>query len=196
MEMEKSFLISILFGLVLLSCSPLSSGTQVLLGNYAFQRGEYQSAALNYMEVLDNPEFRAFAAYNLGNVYQALGEPESAKQQWETIDLEEAPTELRFRLNFNLGVLLFQQGQYLGAYRAFRQAIKVKPSDLDTKKNLELSLLKLQTPSGDGQEAREALGQGSDLGETRVLLEYVEHKERELWKGQREETSETYNRDW
>jgi tetratricopeptide (TPR) repeat protein len=148
------------------------------------------------MEVLDNPEFRAFAAYNLGNVYQALGEPESAKQQWETIDLEEAPTELRFRLNFNLGVLLFQQGQYLGAYRAFRQAIKVKPSDLDTKKNLELSLLKLQTPSGDGQEAREALGQGSDLGETRVLLEYVEHKERELWKGQREETSETYNRDW
>jgi tetratricopeptide (TPR) repeat protein len=194
--MEKSLLAVMILGFSLTACSPLASGTQVLLGNYSFQRGEYQSAALNYMEVLDDPEFQAFAAYNLGNVYQALGEPESAKQQWETVDLDQASTELQFRLNFNLGVLLFQQGQYLGAYRSFRQAVKVKPGDLNTKKNLELSLLKLQTPSGEGQSVRELADQGTESGETRVLLEYVGHKERELWKGQREETYETYDRDW
>jgi tetratricopeptide (TPR) repeat protein len=196
MEMEKSILAVLVLGLSLTACSPLASGTQVLLGNYAFQRGEYQSAALNYMEVLDDRNFRAFAAYNLGNVYQALGEPESAKQQWETVNLEEASGELQFRLNFNLGVLLFQQGQYLGAYRAFRQAIKIKPDDLDTKKNLELSLLKLQSPSGEGEEITNTQSLGSDSGETRVLLEYVEHKERELWKGSREDSSEAYSRDW
>jgi len=184
--MEKSILKSpLLFLFVFWGC-----------GNYNFQRGEYQESALQYMEVLDSQEYSPYASFNLGNVYQALGEPRSALGQWETISLGDAPEELSYRVYFNFGVLFFQQGQYNLAYSHFKKALKMRPEDWDAKKNLELSLLKIQTPSSTENRNNSSGTRGGELGETQALLEYVERLERNQWKGRQELTTEENLRDW
>ncbi|HEY3216135.1 MAG TPA: VWA domain-containing protein [Candidatus Eisenbacteria bacterium] len=45
---------------------------------------------------------------------------------------------------FNLGNALFQKQDYRGAVRAYREALRLSPNDLDTRRNLELALRALK----------------------------------------------------
>ena len=86
--MEKYFLTGLILSLILInsSCSNSQIYIDVIEGNYAFSRGEYQEANLAYLKVKGEEPFDEYISYNLGNVYYALGEIDSAFEEWESIN--------------------------------------------------------------------------------------------------------------
>ena len=68
------------------SCKVLEPGFSVLRGNYFYQQGRYQDALLFYLKGEDTGKYSGRIAYNVGNVYYALGEGQAALQIWAEID--------------------------------------------------------------------------------------------------------------
>jgi tetratricopeptide (TPR) repeat protein len=182
--------------LVLVSCSDLADGWSVVQGNAAYQRGEFQKASLSYLAAQGTGAVRDVVNYNLGNVYNALGETNTALATWSRID-KPSTEELAYRLAFNKGYLLYQRGQYEDACREFRTALLMKPASLDAKRNLEICLLKTQN-FGTALPARSRTADKTDPNETqKALLDYINRLEGNRWKANnRPDTTVTSSSDW
>lgn len=199
--MAKAALKALILAAVLAAgsgCSDLREGTAVFTGNDLFNRGDYQAASLRYLEVLPEAKYSAFLRYNLGNVYKALGETNSALAVWSQTD-PTASEELQFRLAFNRGHLQFQRGMYAEAFASFKQALVIRPKNLDAKRNLEISLIKLQALQGvpvpKTASPGQAVGQPADP-EARAMLDYIRRLEGNKWKSNRTPSAAPSAEDW
>jgi tetratricopeptide (TPR) repeat protein len=163
------------------SCN-VAPHVSVLRGNYAFGRGQYQTATVHYLTADVREEYKPWISYNLGNVYYALGEMEAASGEWEQA-LDDATAQIRFGVHFNRGVLSYELGRYETAYSEFRQALEIDGSSVDAKVNLELSLQKLEatrklSPGRPSVTVSPDQEMGTQSGR---ILEYVRRKERQRW---------------
>lgn len=175
------FTLLVLVSIVLTSCSEATQGWVVMQGNASFQRGEFQKASLSYLAAQNAGSPLDVVDYNLGNVYNALGETNTALAVWARIT-QPSSEELAYRLAFNKGYLLYQRGQYEEACQEFRTALIMKPSSLDAKRNLEISLLKTQN-FGSALPSRPRTAERTDPGETqKALLDYINRLEGTRWK--------------
>lgn len=166
----------------------------VLAGNYNYQVGEFQQATINYVNGLDSGKYSEWIYYNMGNVYFSLGESGAALDVWTKVDSVE-DRGLRYRLNFNKGVLFYQMGRYEEAYELFKTALKAEPSSIDAKINLELTLGKLAAPQSDSGGASGGSVEAVNPAETVRMLEYIRRKEGELWFSSEKE-KDNYREDW
>ncbi|MBU8913550.1 MAG: tetratricopeptide repeat protein [Spirochaetales bacterium] len=205
------------------ACGGHGSVTEVLRGNLAYSRGDYQNALVHYMVAVENAPSDAWTRFNIGNVYYALGEHEAALEVWhdarraiEEVDNAGASQlSLIYATSYNRGVLLYQQGQYEAAYNELRYALSVNSRSSDAKANLELALSKLQAAdavsanaAADGNEASPGAAGGvsaappDDPGDdgpgeqTLRILEYVRRKETQQWFANREIESQDQPQDW
>ena len=162
------------------SCGNSAPMARVLAGNMAHSRGQYQKAILHYLNAQKHPGSAEDALhYNLGSVYYALGEGEAALRAWAQAENSTSDVETLFRVAFNRGVLYYQWGYFEEAYRSFRRALVLNPSDIDTKINLEDSLSRIRTElSAPGSAAPSPID--GDEG-ARRLLDYVRRKETGDW---------------
>ena len=186
-----------------LSCS--SRGMiDVLRGNSAYGRGDYQSALVHYMVALESSEESGWIEFDMANVYYALGEPEAALETWfdarRSASVDSArSTALVYATSYNRGVLLYELGQFQDAYDEFRYALTVNSGNLRAKANLELALSKVhaaESASDPGQGAGEGDAEADESQESLRILEYVRRKEAQLWYANREQDSEPQPRDW
>jgi tetratricopeptide (TPR) repeat protein len=185
--------------LFLTGCSFNSPYIAVVHGNYSYDRGDYQQAVVKYLEARESGEHTEWISYNMGNVYHSLGEISAALQLWEEAEAS-GETELRFAISFNRGVLHYQQGRYREAYDSFKAALVLNNRSLEAKRNLELSLLKIQAggnldrtqPAGDTLQTQD---RELDADSARVL-EYVRRKEGNRWTATGESPEETVEKFW
>ena len=181
--------------LVLGSCRNSAPAAGILTGNVAYGNGNYQRAILKYLRAEDGLQNgRDTVLYNLANVYYALGEGDAALQAWSQAEQETGDAELLFRIAFNRGVLYYQWGRYDEAYRSFRRALELEPSDLDTKINLEDSLSRIRSAAAQTPAAL-GISSGGNDEEGGRLLDYVKRKEAEAWTTQ-DAADSTYEQDW
>jgi len=181
--------------LVLGSCTEAGAGWSVIQGNAAFQRGEFQKASLSYLAAEKSGTSLDVIDYNLGNVYNALGETNSALSVWGRIR-NPGSEELSYRLAFNKGYLLYQRGQYEEACQEFRTALLMKPSSLEAKRNLEICLLKTQN-FGSVLPGRSLTPEAPTPGETqKALLDYISRLEGTRWKANNRHEAEPSSSDW
>ncbi|MGL1892340.1 MAG: tetratricopeptide repeat protein [Spirochaetaceae bacterium] len=164
------------------SCDRLVQSSTILAGNQKFRSGRYQEAIIDYLKGVDSKTNKDYFYYNLGNVYSSLGEYPSAFTVWNLADGQEN-SSLEFSILYNMGYLEYQEGNYEDAYLHYRQALKLMPSNISAKINLELSLNKMsaanynQTPELSDNDTTPA--GASD--ETTRILEYVKQKEAMTW---------------
>jgi len=194
--MVRSLAVLVLLSALLVSCSDWSAGLAIVQGNASFQRGEFQKASLSYLGALSSGTTSDVVNYNLGNVYNALGETNTALAVWKRIG-KPADDELAYRLAFNKGYLLYQRGQYDEACQEFRSALLMKPSSLDAKRNLEIALLKTQN-FGPTLPARARTADHTEPGETqKALLDYINRLEGTRWKANnRPDSAVSASSDW
>ncbi len=197
--MEKYFLAGLLLYLLFIfsSCSNTNAYFNVIEGNYAFSRGEYQEANLNYLQVKNEKPYQEYVSYNLGNVYYALGEIDSAFNEWQSIDTE-LVTEITIRSLFNTGVLLFELSRYEEAYKIFRKILELESSNVNAKINLEYSIQKMNFKTEnkiDYQETSlEDLQKKDDVSR---VLDFVKRRENYVWKSGIEADQDFSNlKDW
>ncbi|MCG8453337.1 MAG: tetratricopeptide repeat protein [Spirochaetales bacterium] len=180
---------------ILLSCDSSMPAVRVLWGNMAYGSGLYQKAILNYLAADDGLNVGVEAVhFNLGNVYFALGEGDAALGAWQQAEENTEDIDVLFRIAFNRGVLYYHWGRYDEAYRSFRRALSLDPTDIDAKINLEdaLSRIRTELPSSpeEGVSGIESIDEGGDR-----LLDYVRRKEAGAWTSA-ESPDTAHTRDW
>jgi len=190
---KRSVIVSIIAVTALFSSC--SEGKLLLIeANYLFSRGRFEEAHVQYLKALNHEDAAPYAEYGIGLIFYSLDEVTSALQRYANSKslLERYANnehrELRFRNQYNSGIILFEEGDYTSAASAFREALRTDPRSMDAKRNLELSLMSItaenssETSSGGMQEQRE------------ILFDYLRYEEDQRWRSRewaREE--ETYS---
>lgn len=198
--MEKYFLTGLILSLFLImsSCSNSQVYIDVIEGNYAFSRGEYQEANLAYLNVKGVDLYSEYISYNLGNVYYALGEIDSAFVEWRSIK-DESKTEITVMGLFNTGVLLFELSRYEEAYKTFRKVLELDPSYINAKINLEYCIQKMSFTaenrvSSSETTTNEELQKTDDVSR---VLDFVRRREINIWKASPQSKSDSGKmKDW
>ena len=197
--MEKYFLIVFVFvgSIVFISCANSSSYQDVIAGNYAFSRGEYQEANLDYLKVRDKKIYSNYISYNLGNVYYALGEIDSAFKEWKSVS-ETEETNITIRTYFNTGVLLFELSRYEDAYKMFRNILEIEPSNISAKINLEYSIQKMNFSREKSSKSQEEVVENThEAYDVSRVLDFVKRKESNIWQSAETTSTNTSNQqDW
>lgn len=171
----------------LLALSGCSSGREyyeVAAGNWAFGRGDYQEANIDYFDALRSGRYPDYIAYDLGNVYHALGEGAAAGKEWAKAERSTDAT-LKEATLFNLGVLAYEEGRFRSAYDSFRRALVMDPADIEAKIDLELAYEKMRaeeaTPS-QVHNRREQVGVEKESGTVKRELELIHDREDERFR--------------
>jgi Ca-activated chloride channel family protein len=168
------------------SCKGTSGKLLVMEGNYLASQGRHTEAIVSYHRALAHEGAAPYAESGLGTVYFSIGENAAALDRFDASLklLESSPPadnrELRYRNNYNSGVILFAQGDFPAAAEAFRQALRVDPGRIEAKRNLELSLLSIAREKS-GKPVKEAQGE-TETESRQVLFEYMRQKEQNQWK--------------
>ena len=160
------------------SCSLGKTGINTLFGNYSFQKGNYQKAMVYYLKALEEKEFTGLIQYNLGNLYFSLGEPETGKEAWDLAETD-ADRELLFRVYFNKGIYYFEKGLFREAFESYKNALILKPQDMDAKINLELSYRKILSTERNNDAPQPERRELED--NSLRVLQYVQRKEELFW---------------
>jgi Ca-activated chloride channel family protein len=178
----------ILSGLLLFllcSCSPVSGKLLILEGNFFNSRGMYTDAASSYLKALEYDEAAPYAEYGLGAVYFSLDQGGAALERYGAAEklLGALPSgehrELRYRIPYNRGLVLFGEGKYTEAAESFRAALEIDGSRIEAKRNLELSLLSLsREKTGAGRNNTDHVPEEAEA----ALFDYLRRKEENQWK--------------
>ena len=195
--MEKSFLGIAIVAVVLTSCGVVEPHLSVLRGNYAFGQGRYQAATVNYLAALERQQFEQWITFNLGNVYFALGENESALGMWQSARAAESE-QLLFGVHFNTGLLLYETGRYREAYDEFVRALRLNSTSVEAKLNLELALARVQAGDGVAAPRRGESGvqEGESPDEAQRILQFIRRREEPKWFAVDEIPEQERSDDW
>ena len=184
----KTVLLLIILPLTFGGCSGISAKLLVIQGNFHNSRSRHDEAIAAYLKALEIEEAAPYAEYGLGSVYYSLGEERAALERFSEarrlLDTfpENINRELRYRIHYNNGVVLFSTGDFAGAAVSFREALRTDGRKLEAKRNLELSA---KAHNREKTSDNENKGDNKSFNESKaVLLEYIQQKEINQWKSQ------------
>lgn len=128
----------------LLFCCPTlinAQNTKALLkkANEAYNKQEYDKAAEQYKGILATDANNVSAQYNLGNALFKKGEHTQAAQAYGAV-LEKAPQQMKAATYYNQGVALQKSNQLPECIAAYKNALKLNPTDEDARLNLQKAL--------------------------------------------------------
>lgn len=160
-------------------------------GDRAYEEQRFEEAEQSYQKALE-AENSAKGNYNLGNALYEKGQfPEAAKRYEEAASLA-ADDNIKSDAYRNLGDAYFQQKEYQKSVEAYKNSLRIRPNDLETKHNLSKALRQIQQQQeqqnqqnqeqqkqdqeqeeqqnqeqqdGQGQEQQEQQNQGQDSGD-------------------------------
>ena len=128
-----------------------ASRTLIRKGNSNYQNNNFKKAELNYRKALVvHPKSRT-ANFNLANtLYSQQKFQESIDYYEKCVDKSDDKLS-RARTYHNLGNAFFKANQVTEAIRAYENALKLNPSDMDTKYNLALAKKQQKNKGGGGK---------------------------------------------
>jgi len=186
--MEKHVLIRYI--IIILTIMILSSGCgfrepilEVLDGNYRFMRGDYTGATISYIKALEKDKYKEWINYNLGNVYNSLGETNAAIEEL-LLATNTKDQEVLFCAHFNIGNIYFSLGQYDKAIHHYKQSLKAKQNEIDAKINLELAVEKMEKEKSIEQNQSTTVQKKETLANNEMteVLKYIKEREAAIWK--------------
>lgn len=171
------------------SCSQLPGKLRIIEGSFYHSREQYNKAVVSFQKALVYEEAAPYANYGLGVAYLAMGEEEAAMKRFaaaEILSSGEEHRELRYRTHYNLGVIRFEQGDYAAAAGEFRRALESDGSHIEAKRNLELSLLSMESRGEASIREHKNNGREHD-----ILFDYLRQKEQDRWRSREWAEEET-----
>lgn len=128
---------------------------KVYQGNELNQRKQYTKAEVKYREAMEKNKNNAVATYNMGEVlYRQNAQKESLMYFQETVQEKEATKKEKHRAYHNIGNIMMEEKQYDKAVDAYKQALRLEPSDEQTRYNLALAkkFLKENPPKNQNKD--------------------------------------------
>jgi Ca-activated chloride channel family protein len=114
-------------------------------GNEAYKKQQFDVASKDYAEALKQNNNNATANFNLGNTWFKAGKYDTAAQQYDALaNAPHSDKSIAAKSYYNKGVSLVKDKKLKEAIDAFKQSLKVDPSDEDSRQNLQKALKELQ----------------------------------------------------
>ena len=122
---------------------PLSSYAQtdrqyIRQGNKLFRSGDYPNAEVSYRKAIEKNPKNPQAVYNLGNALMAQKKDSAAVTQFESAAKLETNPLRKAKAYHNMGVVCLSHKMYGEAIEAYKNALRLNPSDDETRYNLVL----------------------------------------------------------
>lgn len=145
-------------------CAQTRQWSALEQGNSAFRNGHYAEAEKHYLKLLQQQPNNAAAHYNLGCAYMEQQNTEAALQAFADAVRLSDNEELKARAWHNIGVL--HQGKAVAdqaeraallhkAADAYKESLRVNPSDDETRYNLALCQHQLRNDDNSQQQNQE-----------------------------------------
>jgi len=131
------FSLTLLCLALLPSCGTAADFATLLRGNARYREGRFEEAAASYLSVRTG-SWATLVDFDLANAWARLGEYKAAVELYAKA-IRGGDTGLRRAAWYNLGLLHYEKGAYEAAWGAFKEALRLEPSDLDTRRNLEIA---------------------------------------------------------
>lgn len=113
-------------------------------GNEAYKKQQFDAASKDYAEALKQDNNNPTASFNLGNTWYKAGKFDTAAQQYDALANNSHNKDIQANSYYNKGVSLIKDKKIKEAIDAFKQSLKVDPSDEDTRQNLQKALKEMQ----------------------------------------------------
>ena len=128
-------------------------------GNKLFHRGDYPNAEVAYRKAIEKNPKNPQAPFNLGNALMAQKKDSAAVEQFEAASRLETNPLRKSKSFHNIGVICQTHKMYGEAIEAYKNALRLNPSDDETRYNLVLC--KHQKKKQDQQQQNQQ-GQNKD----------------------------------
>lgn len=133
--------------------------------NRLFAQGRYTDALEVYREAqVGRPELPQLD-YNAGSTLHKLGELDRASRQLQRALSADSPN-LQARTHYNIGNTLYMMDRYQEAIEEYKKDLRINPSDMDAKHNIEyLQRLLTERRQQDAEQQQGGSPDPSDNGE-------------------------------
>ena len=106
----------------------------------SYKKGEYKKALLLYTQYLKNGEKSSILNYNIATVYIKLKKYNLAEKYLKKSLKIAKEKDIKEKILFNLGYLMFLKGQRENALTLFKKSAIINPENIMCKKNIEILL--------------------------------------------------------
>lgn len=139
--MKYCFIITLLF----VSLSSFGQVRKLVRkGNKEFDKGNFKQAELNFRQAQAADTASGDVTYNIGNaLYMQKKYKESMNAYQHSISQSKEPGRLAINLH-NAGNALFKMQNYKESIEAYKKALRINPTDSETRYNLALAQQKLK----------------------------------------------------
>ena len=124
-------------------------------GNKQFRKGNYADAEVSYRKSLEKNQRNAQANYNLGNALMAQRKDSSAISQLEQASKLETVPVRKAKAFHNIGVICQNKKMFGEAIEAYKEALRLNPTDDETRYNLALCKRQQQQQQQDQQQQKD-----------------------------------------
>ena len=143
-------------------CDAQTERSSVRKGNRDFGKARFEEAEINYKKALVADSTSAVAGYNLGNTYFRLENYTEAEKYYSAAADSLSSGKYGADLYHNMGNSLLARQDYQGAIEAYKNALRRKPDDMDTKANLAYAQKMLQDQQNQDQNKDQNKDQNQD----------------------------------
>jgi Ca-activated chloride channel homolog len=131
-------------------------------GNKKYQDGDFQEAELNFRRALERDPRDLRALYNLSNVLYRQGRYDEASNILEGLANMNLPDSKRADVLHNLGNSRLGEQKVKDGIEAYKDALRIRPHDMDTRHNLSLAMRLLQEQEQQQQQNQDDQNEQQD----------------------------------
>lgn len=142
--MKKTLFILVSLLTVCGVCDAQSERGSVRKGNRDFGKSRFEEAEINYKKALVADSTSVAADYNLGNTYFRLENYTEAEKYYGAAADSLSKGRYGADIYHNMGNSLLARQDYQGAIEAYKNALRRRPDDMETKSNLAYAQKMLQ----------------------------------------------------
>ena len=192
----------------------LSQDTNEMIysANDLYKKQEYEKAEKAFDKIIEKDRYNTTAKFNLANTYFRRSKKDDAAKAFDFLTSDGQPSELREKSYYNKGVVLSRQEKLEESIEAYKDALRLKPSDTSARENLQKALFELkkkQPPpkkeepkpkKNQDQKKQNQQQQKMSQKEAEQRLQMMEQKEKQVLQRMQSEKSKsaanTVAKDW
>jgi Ca-activated chloride channel family protein len=124
----------------------------VYQGNELYKKQQFDKAAAQYQKAADINAKNPVALYNLGNAFYKSKKIENAEKAFEAAADNAKDATAKSQAYYNKGVTLSRQKKLIESIDAYKNTLRINPTDQQARENLQKALneLKKQPPKQGG----------------------------------------------
>jgi tetratricopeptide (TPR) repeat protein len=126
------------------SSAAQTSNKEIVNGNDAYKKKDYNNAVLSYKKALSKKAKDPVAAFNLGNALYKNDKPDEAAQSYDNAIANANDDLVKQKAYYNKGVTLQKQNKLPECIDAYKKALMLDEKDEDARQNLERALKQQQ----------------------------------------------------